>query len=420
VATIAFCSPLPPAPTGIATYARAVLDGLDEIGFTARHEVARVWPMSVRAVQRVRAADVGVYQIGNNVEFHGMIYETSVGSPGVVVVHDLGLDGLLWGLGHRGSVLSEHARREAVASIDGLMDTTDPLASHSCAQAVRRSRAVIVHSRFAADYLRRIGCLTPIYVAPHPLVERDADIDKAMRRRPKFRAKAGAREEILVGVAGDLNASKGIGELLQALRSVRSDVRVVLVGRAVSTYDVRAEIRHHGVGDKVTMITNVSDDDFLAWLCAFDILVNLRFPHRGETSGSLVRALHVGVPTIVSAVGTYLEVPGDVVRHITPGPPDHLELAEVIDELAFDAALRHGIRERARAFAAVELAPAATARVYETAIEETLAVRDDPYRRALARWASALSGMGVDPSDVNLGFGVRYAEGLLEVRDGPR
>jgi glycosyltransferase involved in cell wall biosynthesis len=168
-----------------------------------------------------------------------------------------------------------------------------------------------------------------VYVAPHPLVEMDADIERATRRRDRLRAKARISDGVVVGVAGDLNASKGIGELLEAMRRVRSDAKLVLVGRQVSTYDVRAEVRRLGVGDRVRIVTDVSDDDFLAWLCAFDVLVNLRHPHRGETSGSLVRALHVGVPTIVSGVGTYLEVPPETVRHISPGVPDPLELAAV-------------------------------------------------------------------------------------------
>jgi glycosyltransferase involved in cell wall biosynthesis len=418
VATVAFCSPLPPAPTGIATYSRAVLEGLERTGFTERHDLIRLWPMNTRAKLRARASDVGIYQIGNNVEFHGEIYETSVAHPGVVVVHDLGLDGLLWGLGRAGNPLSEHARREAVASAEPMADTGDPLASHSCAQVVRRARAVIVHSAFARDYLLRVGCLTPIFVAPHPLVERDADIEKAMRRRDKLRAKVGARDGVIVGVAGDLNASKGIGELLQATRFLSSDVRIVLVGRMVSTYDVKAEIKQLGVGDRVTIVPNVSDDDFLSWLCAFDVLVNLRFPHRGETSGSLVRALHVGVPTIVSGVGTYLEVPDDVVRHIPAGPPDPVDLAEAVDELAGDADRRARMRERARSYAETELAPTATAAVYEAAVQEVLAEQEDPYRRAMTRWAESLSGVGVDAEDVDLGFGTRYADALFEVRDG--
>ena len=53
------------------------------------------------------------------------------------------------------------------------------------AQAVRRARTVIVHSRFARDYLLRAGCRTPIVVTPHPLVERDDEIDAARERRAK-------------------------------------------------------------------------------------------------------------------------------------------------------------------------------------------------------------------------------------------
>ncbi|MEX0983972.1 MAG: glycosyltransferase family 4 protein [Actinomycetota bacterium] len=420
MATIAFCSPLPPAPTGVATYARAVLDGLEETGFTRRHDVARLWPMNARARHRVHNADIGVYQIGNNVEFHGEIYEASVMDPGVVVVHDLGLDGLLGGLGRMGNKLSEYARMEALSSTTKLAATGDPLESHSCAQVVRRARAVIVHSQFARDHLLRLGCLTPIFVAPHPLVERDADIVRAEARSTRLLAKVARGDEIVVGVAGDLNESKGIGELLRCLRSIRSNVRLVLVGRVTPYWDVRAEIRDAAVASKVTVVANASDDDFLAWLCAFDILVNLRFPHRGETSGSLVRALHVGVPTIVSGVGTYLEVPEDAVHRIPAGPPDPGELADAIDTLATDPSLRDRMRGRARAFAESELAPRATAAVYEHAIDEALALRHDPYRRAMARWAEALSGIGMDAADVDLGFGVRYAEALFEVRDGVR
>ena len=82
-----------------------------------------------------------------------------------------------------------------------------------------------------------------------------------------------------------------------------------------------------------------------------------------------------------------------------------------------DPKRRDRMRARARAFAADELAPAATAKVYEQAVDEAMMMRVDPYRRSLARWAGALSGLGVDPVDVDRGFGVRYAEGLLEVRD---
>jgi len=422
MASVAFCSPLPPEKTGIATYARAVLDGFDEIGFSDRHDLTTVWPINARGLARIAAADVAVYQIGNNVEFHGAMYGAAVEHPGVVVVHDLSLDGLIgFGLVRTKARLAESARREAFdAAPRQLLDTQDPLAIPTASQVARRARAVIVHSRFARDYLRRAGCRTPIFVAPHPLVESDADVADARGRRRALRAKFTGRGEIIVGVAGDLNQSKGISELLEAIALLRTQVHLVLVGRTSSSYDVKAEIARAGVGRQVSVVANASDGDFLSWLCSFDVLVNLRFPHRGETSGSLVRAMHAGVPTIVSGTGTYLEVPEGVVHHIPPGPPDPVELATAIDRLASDPDLRDRMRAGAEAYARDELAPRSTAAVYEAAIDDAIHLLTDPYRRALGRWAGALAESGVGPADVDQGFGLRYAEGLFEVRDAVR
>src|SRR5439155_3296176 len=243
-----------------------------------------------------------------------------------------------------------------------------PLGVPWCAQLVRRARAVIVHSRFAKSYLAGIGCLTPVLVAPHPTVEREGDIERARVRGRELRAGVARPDEVVVGVAGDLNATKGIPQLLQALAHVRSTIRLVLVGRR-GGWDVDAAIRDAGVGERVSVYRDVADAEFLAWLSAFDILVNLRYPHRGESSGSLVRALQVGTPTIVSAVGTYLEVPDDVAVRIGRGRPDPEELATVIDRLAGDPAGRTAIGDRARAFAHDALSPSTTAAVYVEATD---------------------------------------------------
>jgi len=415
VATVEFVSPMPPAETGIATYAAAVLGGLEATGFAAEHTIESIWPVGPGAEERVAAADVAVYQLGNNVEFHGEIYRLSVWHPGVVVLHDLALDGLMYGLGVARSPLAEPARSEAIAAAPPGEGFEYPLGVPWCAQAVRRARAVIVHSRFAATYLERVGCRTPITIAPHPLVEADEEIERARVRGADLRARAHEGGGLVVGIAGDLNASKGIAELLAAVGRMRADVRVLLVGRTSPHWDLRSVLRHSGVADRVTVIANTSDEDFLSWLCAFDVLVNLREPHRGETSGSLVRALHVGVPTVVSAVGTYLEVPDDVVARIPAGPPDPAALADVLDRLAADPAGRAAMGERARAYARNELAPERTAGAYAAAIEGVLALRADPARAALARWASALQAEGVRPRDVRRGFGLRYAESLAEI-----
>jgi glycosyltransferase involved in cell wall biosynthesis len=415
MATVAFVSPLPPAKTGIATYAASVLEGLDQLDAASGHTIDPVSPFEPDAGARVRAADVGIYQIGNNVEFHGDIYALSVWHPGVVVLHDLAVDGLIWGLGEVRSPLAAPARQEAIAATPRGADHDDPLGVPWCAQLVRRARAVIVHSGFAKSYLERIGCLTPVLVAPHPTVEREADIERARVRGHELRAGVAGPDEVVVGVAGDLNATKGIPQLLEALAHVRSTVRLVLVGRR-GGWDVDAAIRDAGVGGRVSVFADVLDSEFLAWLIAFDVLVNLRYPHRGESSGSLVRALQVGTPTIVSGVGTYLEVPDDVVVRTGPGRPDPEELAAVIDRFAGDPEGRAAIGDRARAYARDALAPTTTAAVYLEAIDDLVALRADPVRNAIARWARGLRPAGLGPRHAARGLGVRYPEALFELR----
>ena len=414
--TIAFVSPLPPAETGIATYATAVLEAFERSDPAGEYPVDRLWPLGLDARERVRAADVAVYQLGNNVEFHGDIYRLSVWNPGVVVLHDLALDGLMYGLGSVGDPLTQPARREAVAAARRDADREDPLGVPWCAQAVRRARAVLVHSRFAREYLTGFGCRTPIVVAPHPLVEDEQQVAAARERAASLRREVAHPDELIVGVAGDLNASKGIDALLAAGARVERPIHFVLVGRRSPHWDLVSALRGSGIRDRVTVVNDAADAEFLAWLCAFDILVNVRHPHRGETSGSLVRALHASVPTIVSGIGSYLEIPKDAVERISPGPPDPGELATAIERLAGDSTRRLQMGQRAGRYARDAFAPGKTSAAYRAAIDAVSTLRADPGRRALARWASGLDGVGVGPQMVANGFGMRYAQAMAELR----
>jgi len=104
-----------------------------------------------------------------------------------------------------------------------------------------------------------------------------------------------------------------------------------------------------------------------------------------------------------------------VVR-IGSGRPDPEELAAVIDRLAGDPEGRAAIGDRARAYARDALAPTMTAAVYLEAIDDLVALRADPVRNAIARWASGLRAAGLGPRHAARGLGVRYPEALFELR----
>ena len=252
-----------------------------------------------------------------------------------------------------------------------------------------------------------------MFVVPHPVVESETDLDGARRHAPSLRAPLAARGARIVVVApGDLNEAKRLDAVMAAVRQLPEDVHLALVGRRIKGYDIDRVVAASGLGARVTLAPDVSDADFLGWLCAADVAVDLRFPTRGEVSGTLVRAMQAGVPTVVSATGTYLDVPNELVVRVAPGPTDPVELATRLRELTEDPDRR--VRMGAAARDHVErLRPSeATSHGYEHAIEETLRLIRDPARTAEARWAGALADIGVDEGLLRRGYGQGYARAM--------
>jgi glycosyltransferase involved in cell wall biosynthesis len=414
---------MPPARTGIATYSRAVLEGLERIGYTpAQHRIAPVWPIKHKHWATVPWHTMAVYHVGNNMEFHSDIYDLAIRTPGLLVVHDLALDDFVMGMVATAQPFGHQALREGLLMAPRLhrfleAERNEPLRVPYVAHAARNARGIVVHSPFVARYLRAFGCKTPVYVAPHPVVESDHDVRVAERRAPVLR---GSLESMgmrtLVGVFGDQNTAKLIDVVLAAMTRLPTDVHLVLVGRRIPGYDVEPLVRESGLGARVSIHRDVSDQDFLAWMCSADIAVDLRYPHRGEVSGSLARSMQCGKPTMVSGTGTYLDFPEDMVVRVPPGRLEPEELASTLRGLVDDPDRRRRIGEAARAHTAELARSEATARVYAEAIDATLALLQDPARRALSRWGGALVDLGVTDDGLSEGYGMSYARALDEFR----
>jgi glycosyltransferase involved in cell wall biosynthesis len=142
-------------------------------------------------------------------------------------------------------------------------------------------------------------------------------------------------------------------------------------------------------------------------MAACDVLVNLRYPTMGETSGSVVRALSLGKPLIVSDVGWFSELPDDAVLKV---PVDEVEVAVL--EAALGVAADHGaaLGTAARAYVEREHALPKVAGAYVAALEAAAgghAVED----AILYRVAEAAAEVGI--TDASL-----LAERLREVGIG--
>jgi len=422
---LVFSGPLPPAQTGVASYDRAVLDGLRRIGFFERHRMEVLWPIEPKHVPVLPGFRLGIFQLGNNVAFHREPYRAVfLTQASLIVLHDLALDDFVRGMRALGDPLGYMATREAASLRRNLRSPdivrNEPLRDPWCAHVARRARGIIVHSAFCEAYLRESGCRTPVFVVPHPVVESDADVRGADVRGRELRAGLEAKGmRSLVVAPGDLIQAKRLDALLAAAGRLDAGVHVALVGRRIEGYDVDGVVDAARLADRVTLAPDVSDEDFRGWLAAADVVVDMRFPHRGEVSGSLMRALQTGKPAIVSATGTYLDVPDEVVLRVAPGPPDPSELATRITTLLGDDQLRARMGGAARVYVEDLRTSEATAHGYERAIDETLSLVRDPSHKAMAIWGKSLADLGVDESDLSDGIGLDYVRAMARFRGTP-
>jgi glycosyltransferase involved in cell wall biosynthesis len=415
---------MPPASTGVATYDAAVLDGLRRIGFLDRFELDVVWPVRQDDLPSIVAHRLGVLQMGNNVEFHRDIYRLAHHIPSLVTLHDLALDDFVNGLLELSDPLGPAAMREA-GTLAPRMSATGtavdaPLKMPCCAAIARRARGIIVHSEFGRRYLESFGCRTPIFVVPHPVIEASRDIARARETARSLREPLEARgARTLVVAPGDMNRAKCLDEVVAAVAKLEASTHLVIAGRTIADYDPRPSVEAAGMGARTVVAADVSDVDFLGWIAAADVVVDLRHPHRGEVSGTLTRAMQCGRATIVTGTGSYLDLPDDVLVRIPAGAPDPDQLSAVIGGLCEDSSRRRAIGEAARGHVERLRESEATAKGYAAAIEATLALLVDPTEEPRERWAQALAEIGVTETELSLGHGLAYARTLDSFKRSP-
>src|SRR5262249_8200353 len=141
--------------------------------------------------------------------------------------------------------------------------------------------------------------------------------------RNQFRYKLGLDELTpLIGIFGFLKPYKRIAESLRAFqRLVRlvPQAKMIFVGEPHPEFPIHALILSVGLSAKVRILGFAPIQDFVGYLGACDIVLNLRFPTVGESSGTLLRSLGLGKSVLVSNIGSFSEFPDDVCLKVPVG-----------------------------------------------------------------------------------------------------
>lgn len=379
---VAWWSPLPPDPSGIADYAEELLPHLarrwDVELFVDGGQVTGPLAEAHRihdphdAEGALDRFDAVLYHLGNN-PAHSGAYEALLRRPGLVVLHDASLAHLVIGRTHLagrtdrffaelraqyGDRAVETIRRHFYLHEPAPWDV-DPLRYPLFGRALGAAHAVLVHSRFAAAVLAAAAPRLPVEVVEHHCLAPPAGVASA-------KSAPGEGRPVVFCTAGYLTPAKRIDVVLRALARLRGRLpfRYRLVGDVPASYPLFGLIRDHGLLDEVELVGRVSKDRLYEELAAADVCVNLRHPTSGETSGIVQRALAAGRPVVVNDTGWFGELPGDCAVKVAVGEGEVPALATVLEALARDPERRLAMSRAALRYAA-GLTPASRAAAYD-------------------------------------------------------
>jgi glycosyltransferase involved in cell wall biosynthesis len=404
---LAFVSPLPPAPTGIADYTMDVVRALagahtielfhDQTQVSESLQ-APAFPIAELPVRNApRSYDAVIYQMGN-APAHDFMYGWMERIPGAVVLHDLVLhhsfarrylesaEAQAYAAdpgSHDKRLEAEKAHQSFRAAIEAVypgqgerlkdahFNTTGDLLPYVFPlfePALAQARAVGAHNSFMAEAIQAarpdLACVQlamPVRAVPVP-----AAAVAALRVRFGL-----LNDQPVVGCFGLVTREKRIETVARAvfrIAEMHPNVRLLLAGQVADASWLHALLDRIGVSSRTIVSGRLERDEFAAAMAIADAVAHLRYPTARETSAALLRAMAQGRPVIVSDIANQSEIPDDVARRIDPVDEEG-DLTRAIDWMLRNPQAARAMGERARRFVETAHSDLQTRETYEQLLE---------------------------------------------------
>lgn len=388
---MAFISPLPPERSGISDYSAQLLPALSrfyEIDVIVNQsKVSDDWVQrhcAIRSVQdfvgRGEQYDRVVYQFGNS-HFHSHMFALLDQCPGIVVLHDFFLSGVLSHLESRSetrqfwidALFYSHGYPALHDYFHGASRQAVALRYPGNLPVIEAGLGVVVHSRHAIDLARGwfgagINDLSLI-----PLVR---DTELPVSRDQARKALRIPDDWFLVCSFGYLSRSKLNHRLLNAwsqvmLRGRSSKSLLLFVGENPDPryqVEIAQQIAELGLAKTVRVTGWTDTEKFQALLAAADLCIQLRTDSRGETSAAVLDCMNFGQATIINAHGSMADIRDSTVFKLPDDFTDE-SLAQAICRMMDNSAERLDLGRRAREEIALFHSPDVVAASYAEVIE---------------------------------------------------
>jgi len=367
---MAYISPLPPERSGISDYSIELLPELSrhyQIDvIVAQESISDSWVNAncpIRTVEWFREHssqyDRVLYHFGNS-HFHQHMFDLLNEFPGIVVLHDFFLSGIVAHMDVYG--YKPHSWAKALLHSHGwqsvqeryhVKDTADVVWKYPTnLEVLQSAMGVIVHSdnsyRLAKQWYEYTDS-DDFSIIPHMRVAIQ-NIDRInMRKNLKFND-----DDFIVCSFGFIGPSKLNHRLLDAW--LASDLAtnekcyLIFVGEnhpGEYGEELSKKIQNSPCLSRIRITGWADTDLFRQHLAIADAGVQLRTLSRGETSGTVLDCMNYGLATIVNANGSMADLPDDGVLKLPDDFSDNL-LINGLEKLRKDISYRKNMGENAR------------------------------------------------------------------------
>lgn len=327
----AWFSPLPPDRTEIANYSNRLLpylhsefelevftqnniqektgvQGLSNVNHYTSLEDEQLW-------RKLNPIDYPIYNIGNNSVFHRSIWEISLQKPGIVILHDQVYQHFFIGMGNNVNYLSlmvelygEEGRTSAAKLWSGMISIDElvhkyPMTEH----AIKGAVGVVVHTKALYEKITRDTSL--------PVLHLNLPYDISVKKNRQ--KEVGCKPYSLV-VFGFLGHNRRLNSILHAFAHFpeRDQFTLTIIGEIWDHTQATQLVHHLGLDKEVEILGYVAEEELDRRLSQADLAFNLRYPTVGEASSCQLRIWEHSLPSLVTNIGWYADLPSDTVFKI--------------------------------------------------------------------------------------------------------